>query len=1164
MNNPSGLATLDPRQGAAADPESHVWLGASAGTGKTQVLSARVLRLMLDGVSPQAILCITFTKAGAAEMAHRIHERLAAWVRMDDGDLRLDLQALGFDLNMLGHDVAVPALVKRARSLFATVIDSPGGAIRVQTIHSFCQTLLASFPLEAKLLPGFRAIEEDEAGALQRQVLGDLLEQSDERATLRDAAAMLSRRLGQDAALAFLSSCAAAFGGPHAALPPSAHDLRAAFDLPGGDPDMWLAGEIAAGAIADADIRAVATSGADWGTKTGLACSDVMVGWLIADAAARAAMLGELLGCFLTGKGELRADFAGDKGKMTDCVDSAVRIVDAARHLVATAAAMRVADDLAAAWKLGSRFAEGYALAKREQGLADFDDLITLAGSLLRVSSFGEWVRFKLDQRTDHILVDEAQDTNMRQWGIVEALAREFFAGESAKGDMVRTIFVVGDRKQAIFGFQGTEPAAFAKAKEIFRLYSEGRDRPLHQVDLVKNYRSTPAVLGVVDAWLAAGGAAMMGLEGDEPPHQPHREAQAGQVELWQPLPVGKALDAAAEDSGDDEDSADASAPASDPASMRLAKAIAGEVQDWIAHGKDGRPVAPGDIMILVRRRRDLAARIVARLQALHVPVAGVDRFALTQPLGVQDLIAAMRFAVQPLDDLNLAALLVSPLIGWTQDELYARTHQRGRAAVWEHLRATEGDVPAATMAALRALLGAADFTTPFRFLETILSGPLDGRRKLYARLGREARDPIDELLNQALAFETRETVSLLGFLTAVESSGADIKRQTEARSDVVRVMTVHGSKGLQAPIVILADATDDPVFGHRPFTVGVAAWEKLPIFPLPPDERHGTLAEAYQRAADAASEEHWRLFYVAMTRAEEILVVAGMTKKADRTIPVGSWHAAAEGVLSGMGAEWEAAGPHWGQRRVHRANSVRWAKKDKATKLAAPAPILPGWATRAAPEEARPPRPLAPSAFGADDVAVPPQGTERANAVERGLLLHALFERLPPVAPERRRQGALCWLAVQVPALDAATREAMVDEVLAIVDDPAQAALFGPGSLAEVPLSAVVDGMVVAGIVDRLRVTDHAVMVVDYKTGRRVPVAADAVAPAYLRQMAAYRDALRVIFPGRRVEAALLYTAGPRWIVLGDALLDAHKPGLLATKANLPGSTLEPDAPTP
>ena len=1155
MSKPSGLATLDPRQGAAADPESHVWLGASAGTGKTQVLSARVLRLMLDGVSPEAILCITFTKAGAAEMAHRIHDRLAAWVRMDDGDLRLDLRALGLEWDR-------PGLMTRARSLFATVIDSPGGAIRVQTIHAFCQTLLASFPLEAKLLPGFRAIEEDEAGALQRQVLSHLLEEDDERAGLREAAAMLSRRLGQDAALSFLSSCAAAFGGPRAALPPSAHDLRAAFDLPGGDPDAWIAGELAAGAIDEADIRAVAASGADWGTKTGLACNDVMIGWLIADPAKRAAMLVELLGCFLTGKGELRADFAGDKGKMTDCVDSAVRIVDAVQGLLGTATAMRVADDLAAAWKLGSRFAEGYALAKREQGLADFDDLITLAGSLLRVSSFGEWVRFKLDQRTDHILVDEAQDTNMRQWGIVLSLAEEFFSIHPEDAERVRTLFTVGDRKQAIFGFQGTEPKAFAKARELFHLLGERSGQEFQNVDLVSNYRSTPAVLAAVDKWLEAGGAGAMGLEGDEQPHRPFRANHAGQVELWQPLPVGKALDAAADDDGG-EGEGDSSAPASDPASMRLAKAIADEVQDWIANGKDGRPVVPGDIMILVRRRRDLAARIVARLQALHVPVAGVDRFALTQPLAVQDLIAAMRFAVQPLDDLNLASLLVSPLIGWTQDELYARTHKRGRAALWEHLRASEGDATAATLAALRHLLGMADFTTPFRFLETVLSGPIDGRRRLYARLGGEARDPIDELLGQALTFEQRETVSLLGFLTEVSASAADIKRQTEARSDVVRVMTVHGSKGLQAPIVILADATDDAGVGHRPFSIDVAGWEKLPVFAVPADERHEKLADAHAAAARAAAEEHWRLFYVAMTRAEEILVVAGVTKKADRSIPEGSWHAAVEGVLAGMGSEWEAAGT-WGQRRVHRANVGKWAKKDKAAKVAAPALVLPEWAHRPAPEEARPPRPLAPSALGEDDVAVPPQGTARVAAVERGLLLHALFERLPPVAADKRRQAALRWLSLQAPALDDATRSAMVGEVLAVLDDPAHAAIFGAGSLAEVPLSAVVDGMVVAGIVDRLLVTDEAVTVIDYKTGRNVPEVADAAAPAYLRQMAAYRDALRVIFPGRRVEAALLYTAAPRLIVLGDALLDAHKPGLLATKANLPGSALEPDAPTP
>jgi len=1148
------LHDLDPGQQAAAQPDEHVWLGASAGTGKTQVLSARVLRLMLSGVAPDAILCITFTKAGAAEMAHRIHERLALWVRMDDGDLRLDLRALGADWQQ-------PGILDRARSLFATVIDSAPGAIRVQTIHSFCQTLLASFPLEAKIMPGFRALEEGEADELQRQELAKLFAESGaEGDAMRAQAAMLSRRMGQDAAMAFLVRCAHAFAAPFRTriLPPRVHDLRDAFGLPGGDPDAWVAGKITGGAIADDHIRAVATSGANWGTKTGLACSDVMVGWLSADARARAAMLGELLGCFLTGKGELRADFAGDKGRMTGCVDSAVQIVETAQGLLATAAAMQVADGLAAAWDLGSRFAEAYALAKREGGLADFDDLIAIAGSLLRLGQFGEWVRFKLDQRTDHILVDEAQDTNTRQWAIVAALAEEFFAGTGAKDERIRTMFTVGDRKQAIFGFQGTEPAAFEAARIRFGEWAEDGGQPFAQVDLVTNYRSSPAVLDVVDAWVAKDGAELMGLASDEPPHLPFRSEHPGRVELWQPLPVGKALAADAEgEEASDEDAGeggDTLAPASDPASLRLSRAIADEVRDWTLHGKDGRSVAPGDILILVRRRRDLAARIVARLQSLGVPVAGVDRFALTQPLGVQDLLAAIRFAIQPLDDLNLAALLVSPLIGWSQDDLFGFAHGRGKRALWEQLRVREAEVPTETMAALRHLLGMADFTTPYRFLDRILSGPMQGRRRLYARLGREARDPIDELLNQALAFERQHTPSLLAFLSEVEASRADVKRQTEARSNVVRVMTVHGSKGLQAPIVILADATDDPVQRQRGFDLSLEGWDKLPVFGMPKEERHGPIAEAHDAKARAEIEEHWRLLYVAMTRAEELLVVTGITKKEDRSLPELCWHAAVDRVMEDMGQGWEDAGPRWGQKRVHAVNAKAWARHRDKPVAAAPTIAIPEWARRPAPEEARPPRPLAPSALGEDDVASPPQGSGRAVAVERGLLLHALFDRLPPVAPEKRRDAATRWLAVQAAALEEAARAALVAEVLAVLEDPAHAALFGPGSLAEVPLSAVVDGIVVAGIVDRLLVTADAVTVIDYKTGRHVPASAADVAPAHLRQMAAYQGALAVIFPGRRVEAALLYTAGPRLIALDDGTLAVHKPGLAGSKANLGG----------
>ena len=1149
------LKTLDPGQSAAAYPDDHVWLGASAGTGKTQVLSARVLRLMLGGVSPEAILCITFTKAGAAEMAHRIHERLALWVRMDDGDLRLDLAALGADWEM-------PGIIDRARSLFATVIDSAGGAIRVQTIHSFCQTLLASFPLEAKILPGFRPLEDSEANALRREALGKLLGQRDaDGDAMRAVAAMLSRRMGQDAAIAFLARCAGRFGGAdQPRISPKAADVRDALGLPQGDPLVWQVAALERGSIADTDIAAVAASGRSWGSKTGEARADLMSEWLRAAPEARGVMLPALRGCFVTGTGDLRADFAKETGKMHDALGAATRIVGAVDALVATAAAMVVADDLTAAWDLGSRFAEAYALAKREAGLADFDDLIGIALHLLGRGDFGDWVRFKLDQRTDHILVDEAQDTNARQWAIILSLAEEFFAGEGAKDDRVRTMFTVGDRKQAIFGFQGTEPAAFEAARLRFGARAAEGGRPFQDVDLVTNYRSSPAVLDVVDAWIAAGATDLMGLDSEEPPHLPFKSDHPGQVELWQPLPVGKAIDAADEDvdieEGEDGEGAlpaDRLGAATDPASLRLSRAIADEVQDWIANGKDGRSVAPGDVLILVRRRRDLAARIVARLQSRHVPVAGVDRFALTQPLAVQDLLAAMRFAVQPLDDLNLSALLVSPLFGWTQEALFTFAHGR-TSSLWAALRDREDAAPAETMAALRDLLGMADFTTPFRFLDRILSGPIDGRRKLYTRLGREARDPIDELLAQALAFEQLEVPSLLGFLTRIDASTADIKRQTEARSDVVRVMTVHGSKGLQAPIVILADATDDPASKRLQFDLSLNGWDKLPAFALGKEERHGKVADAHDAKQRAELEEHWRLLYVAMTRAEELLVVTGITTSADRTLPDNNWHGALDAVMEDMGIGWQDAGPRWGQKRVHAVHDGKWARIAKQKDAVASPVTVPDWALKPAPEEARPPRPLAPSALGEDDVAVPPQGGERAQAVERGLLLHALFERLPPVAAARRRGAATHWLAGQAPMLDEGTRAAMIDEVLAVLDNSAHAALFRPGSLAEVPLSAVVDGMVVAGIVDRLLVTDALVTVIDYKTGRHVPESADAVAPAYLRQMAAYRDALGVIFPGKRIEAGLLYTAAPRLIMLADALLDAHKPALLATKANLQG----------
>lgn len=1145
-SGPGVLHRLDDGQMRAAAPDANVWLGASAGTGKTQVLSARVLRLLLAGTAPDAILCITFTKAGAAEMAHRIGQRLARWVRADDRELRVDLEALGLDWQDR-------ALRDRARALFATVIDSPLGAIRVQTIHSFCQALLGAFPLEADLLPGFELIESESAVRdLLRRTLAELLSDSGAEAEAnRAAAAMLGLRLGgEDKALTFLARCVAPFD---AVLPPAPHDVRALLGLPPGPPDEWIAVTLAAGVIDDGDIAAVAAAAQGWKSKTSDGIIDLLGRWGAADGPARAAMLGDLSALFLTKEGKMRAHFVGEKGSLRSVQDAAERLVERIDGVLGTAAAMALADDLAQGWTLGARLAERFALAKRREGVADFDDLIRITGALLRTRDFADWIRFKLDQRTDHILVDEAQDTNGAQWAIVDVLAEDFFAGAGAKDDRVRTLFSVGDRKQSIMSFQGTDPAAFERARAAFADKAEGAGRTLHDIDLVRNYRSSPTVLAVVDAWLAAGRATRLGIEADVPPHIPARAEMPGRVELWQPLAVGNA----AETNGDDESSeegevgeASALAPASDPASVRLARAIGDTVARWIAEGIEGRAVQPGDILILVRRRRDLAARIVARLQAMDVAVAGVDRFALTQPLAVRDLMAAMRFAVQPLDDLNLAALLVSPLIGWTQDQLYERIHARGRTPLWAHLRATEEALPAADMAALRSLLAMADYETPHRFLEQLLSGPVGGRRRLLARLGQEAADAIEELLTQALAFEARELPSLQGFLGWLDARTIEVKRQQDARGNVVRVMTVHGSKGLQAPIVILADATDDPDRSDVAATIDLAGWSGLPLFRTRKGQAVGRLAAAQEAARAAALEEHWRLLYVGLTRAERMLVVTGTCSSAEGKLPGNCWYSAVEQVLTAMGAAWEDAPAPWGRRMVHAQRVRQWASERRHDKASAalPAQPLPAWVDAAAPEESRPPRPLAPSALGADDAGRPALGRDRAAAIARGVWLHSLFERLPANAPKDRRAAAERWLAGQPDAPDAATRRAMIDEVLAVLDAPEWATLFGPDALAEAPFSAVVDGLVVAGIVDRLLVTDDSVLVIDFKTGHHVPADAAAVAPAYLRQMAAYAAALRAIFPGRDVRAALLYTAAPRLIALPDALLAAHGPGAIDT----------------
>ena len=1122
------LPVLEGAQAAAVDPNVHASVSASAGSGKTQVLTGRVLRLLLNGASPETILCLTFTKAGAAEMANRVGARLAAWVRLSDPLLRKELHGLG--------ERNDPEALLRARRLFAKVLEAPGG-LRIQTIHSFAQALLASFPAEAGIAPGFTPIEGRAEQELARTTLATLLADAESRGDegLISDVQCLSLRLGEDGAASYLMSCAqtsesmAGLGPPELIEP----KLRQAMNLPDESVEDFLAHHCHEEQF-DCDLlEAIADANRRWGAQTGLSHAEKIEEWLSLTPIERAAALPELRKVVLTEKGTIRVS-AGLSRAEPHYETHAGRLATLIGELLEVQNGARLARDMAAGLRAGQAFAAAYARAKRSAGVADFNDLIDWTQKLLATPGMGDWVRYKLDRRTDHILVDESQDTNKQQWEIVQTLAAEFFAGASAKEGQGRTLFMVGDFKQAIFGFQGTDPQEFENARAWVRQQSAalwqadedaraGAALEFRDLSIEASFRSAPAILDVVDAVIADVGYRNMGLPDPPNPHRAHFYARPGIVELWKPF---------AAENGEDGEEGEEGWLGED--ARLYAGALAQQVRRWLDEApvlaSTKRPMGPGDVLILLRSRGELASLIVARLFEAGVPVAGIDRLHLQEPLAVKDLLAAVAFAAQPLDDLNLANLLVSPLIGWSQELLLELAYGRGSISLWQRLGERADSRPEFGVARdqLGALLTMADFTTPHRFLETILSGPMDGRRKLYGRLGLAARDPIDELLASAIEFEHQEIASLDRFLAWFGRGDVEIKRDPSAPANAVRVMTVHGAKGLEAPIVILADATADPArLGgiSRTIDFPVSGLGEVPLVRPRKAERVSPFAEIIAREEVRDLEEHWRLLYVGLTRAEERLVIAGLQPKVNGGVrPENSWHLRVERALVSLGVQ-------QGEDEVlrYQGSIPAGSVKPKPSPTALPGSQVPAWAKTAAPREARPPQPLAPSAIGEDSEAAPPPSDGQRAAAERGTLIHHLLERLAPVAADERHATALRWLERSAGVADAAVRKEIADTVCSVLSDSRFSALFGDGSLAEAPLAATLrDGRVVAGTVDRLLVQADAVSVIDFKTGR-VPESDAAIPPSHRAQMSAYSEALRVIFPGREVCAVLLYTSGPR-----------------------------------
>jgi ATP-dependent helicase/nuclease subunit A len=1144
-------------QGRGSDPRASAWVTASAGSGKTKVLTDRVLRLLLaPEARPNAILCLTFTKAAAAEMATRLARRLGAWAVAPEADLAQQLSKL------LGQAPTREEL-DRARALFCRVLELPGG-MRISTIHAFCQSLLRAFPLEAGLSPQFGVVEDMEAATLLADAQEEVL------------AGPLTPRESLEALASLVPP--SAFGELVATLTRDRERLAAALRGTGSMDGLCgviarhlgLDGTLHEAALihravhaADAEIVAAARLLQASRNANDQARGAKLMEWIELDAARRAAQWAGWSEIFLTKDGTVRATLAtkqvGDR--QAECVAILLREAERVLAVEGSRRALRLLAATRALLGLGAPVLQGYAARKTARGLMDYDDLILSAQRVLQDPG-SAWVLYKLDGGLEHVLLDEAQDSNPAQWGIAAALTEEFFAGSGAErkprdGAMpTRTVFAVGDVKQSIYGFQGADASGFGRWKTHFARHCAAISSALLDVQLKVSFRSTAPVLALVDAVFAKGTArAGVVEEGATLEHRPDRLGHAGCVELW---PMLEAPEAEPPPPWDvPEEPARATG-----ADALLADAIAARIRHWLDSGEmlpaRGRPMRAGDILVLVRKRTGgLVPRLLRALKEHNVPVGGADRLKLAEQIAVQDLLALCDVLLLPDDDLQLAAVLKSPLIGLDEDRLFALAHGR-TGSLWQHLAEARGAETPEGRAAdwLAKLMARADLVTPHALLAEIL-GEHRGRERLLARLGPDAADPLDELLNAALDHERRHPPSLQGFVQWLRRGGAEVKREQEASGDAVRVMTVHNAKGLQAPVVILPDTVGS---GRNTNDV---RWDVVDGTPIPlwaPNKEFqapafAALLEAEKRAR--AEEEH-RLLYVALTRAEDRLLVCGWQKKAkkDAPWPEGCWYDLVERGFRELGAAEQPFVPaSFGAPAECRFGAALLRHDSMQTVDAvpdgrdAPAPAaaeIPDWAARPAPVEVVVDA-LAPSAVPAENEtpAAAPHGTSdpTGQRFRRGRLVHALLQHLPDRAPAEREAAARAFLARPGHALAPAAQEETLREVLDLLAIPDLAAAVGPGSLAEAPVAGRLGDRLVSGQVDRLHIGADRVLVIDYKTNRPPPETLEAVPPLYLRQMAAYRAVLRLAFPGREVECALVWTYGARFMRLPSDLLDAHAP---------------------
>ncbi|WP_048647197.1 double-strand break repair helicase AddA [Nitratireductor soli] len=1150
-------------QALAADPANSAWVSANAGSGKTHVLAQRVIRLLLQGADPSKILCLTYTRAAAANMANRVFRDLAGWSLLPD-------EALSEIIANLEGSAPDGAMLARARRLFARALETPGG-LKIQTIHAFCEAILHQFPLEANIAGHFELLDSQMEQALLAEARRDLLTGAmSDGDVLAEAFAAVLERGGESGLQDLLSEIVARRDGLRALIDQIGDDYAALFEEFGfaeGDSAETIAASIwpLPGFEADAFRAFVAEAEA--------ADARTVLKSIVPDAARAFGESDPVRRLEFLKKGFLKAD-GGVYGETTfkaalrNAVPGIVERYAAAANVIRAAADRLALHRMLEATRAALMIADGmiarYERLKRARGFLDFNDLIMRTIRLLARADAGPWVQYKLDKGIDHILLDEAQDTSPEQWRIVQLLAEEFFAGESARDGARRTIFAVGDEKQSIYSFQGAEPAAFDESGRAFENKVRAAARRFERVRLMRSFRSTEDVLSAADLVFARADV-RSGLTRDEEPveHKPIRDNAPGYVEVWSPI--------APEVVEEPDDWTEAIDHASAPA-VRLAETIAATVEGWIRGGEiiegTGKRLTAGDVLVLVRKRDRFVHALSRSLKNRHIDVAGADRLRLTAHIAVQDLIALGRFLIQPHDDLSLAAVLKSPLFGMDEERLFRLAWKRGAATpLFDAMRAQALEDPAmaAMVETLQAWQNEAVFKPAFEFYAGLLSGTRarEGARRLFvARLGHEANDILDEFLSFALAGERAGLHGLEALLSALDGQAPEIKREMDQTRDELRIMTVHAAKGLEAPVVFLVDPGSAPFAAQHlpklmPFSPAGKGWRgKGFLWRAGKDVANAAAAGFEAEARLKAEQEYRRLLYVGMTRAEDRLIVCGYHGARE---PQGlTWQNIVRQALSGAAEAQELASPEICAPvyRYRVSDAPPRTPETESAPVTAEKLSLPPALLEPPPAQANLPRPLSPSRAGAlieadyEPVVSPRSpvldGADQPGfAIQRGLAVHRLLQMLPDCPADAREAAARRYLARAGADWSAAERESAWRSVSVILDDTRFQPLFAAGSRAEIAITGELElagaRRTVSGKIDRLAVTGDAVLIVDYKTNRPAPETLDRAPQAYVAQLALYAELLKPLYPGRTVRAALLFTEAPLLLpVPADRLAEA------------------------